>query len=140
VKFRKLAIEPQNYTETRSQKIYEAPDTLLHPDDLCHERHGIWSMGCIYLEFIIWFLYGNAELEKFRDKLGGVRRFYSIKKLSGIPDKEAEVHPTVCRWAEWVKNDPRCSGQTAVGLLIHPVMKRLLFTDLKYGITVEGIE
>ncbi|KAH8597376.1 hypothetical protein B0O99DRAFT_703257 [Bisporella sp. PMI_857] len=111
---------------------YAAPETELFPDQATSRRFDIWSLGCLYLEFIIWLLYGVEELERFDNELG--LRFYAITNkpatLNVNDTKKAEVNPTVKSWIEHIKNDPRCTGtgrkETAVSRLIALVEKRLL--------------
>jgi len=111
---------------------YAAPETELFPDRATSRRFDIWSLGCLYLEFFIWLLYGVEELERF-DKEIGVR-FYTIADspatLNVDGRKTAEVNPVVRSWIEHIKKDPRCAGRgqkdTAVGRLIALIEKRLL--------------
>ncbi|KAF4880494.1 Sporulation-specific mitogen-activated protein kinase SMK1 [Colletotrichum siamense] len=60
-------------TSTRSATVlYEAPETVYTLSNKPRSRqYDIWSMGCITLEWIIWILYGNDQLQKFYGDLKG---------------------------------------------------------------------
>jgi serine/threonine protein kinase len=130
-------------TQTKSPggetKAYAAPETTIFPKRPTSRRYDIWSLGCLYLEFIIWVLYGFEELDRFRKDLkefGGESdaRFYTIvdtKRLQvgNSPKVVAEVNQVVKAWIEHIKMDSRCTGTrtgTAIGNLIDLVEKRLL--------------
>jgi serine/threonine protein kinase len=117
---------------------YAAPEAELFPERATTRRYDIWSLGCLYLEFIIWLLYGAEELERFgeeRDRHGGKigARFYIItspETLTVDRSRTPVVNPAVTKWIEHIKQDPRCVGtglgETAIGRLIALIEKRLL--------------
>jgi len=102
----------------------------------------IWSLGCLYLEFIIWVLYGSGELERFREdleKFGGKdgARFYTISDTKNLQVEGSrqvvEVNQVVKAWIEHIKTDLRCTGtrrmQTAVGNLIVLIEEGMLVVN-----------
>jgi serine/threonine protein kinase len=110
---------------------YAAPETELFPERPTSRRYDIWSLGCLYLEFVIWLLYGIEELEHFGGEIGA--RFYTITgeaTLNIDRSKTAQVNPKVKLWIEHIKKDWRCAGtglkDTAIGRLIAFIEKRLL--------------
>lgn len=117
---------------------YAAPEAELFPNQATTRRYDIWSLGCLYLEFIIWLLYGAEELERFgeeRDRQGEMNgaRFYIItspETLSPDRSRTPVINPAVTKWIEHIKQDPRCVatslGETAIGRLIYLIEKRLL--------------
>jgi serine/threonine protein kinase len=117
---------------------YAAPEAELFPNRATGRRYDIWSLGCLYLEFIIWLLYGVEELERFgeeRDRHGEMigARFYIITSPETLtPDRSRTpvINPAVTKWVEHIKQDPRCVatglGETAIGRLISLIEKRLL--------------
>ncbi|KAF2805713.1 uncharacterized protein BDZ99DRAFT_395569 [Mytilinidion resinicola] len=93
--------------------------------------YDVWAMGCITLEFIIWLLYGWAEVKRLRFNLGGERApFYQISQdESGT--KIARVHSVAVQWMEHMAKDPACqAGTTALGDLLEVVKTGLLVVNL----------
>ncbi|KAF4438717.1 serine/threonine protein kinase [Fusarium austroafricanum] len=94
----------------------------------------VWAMGCIILEFLVWLMYGPAELDKFNESikpklslLGPERRTFWESDLF----QNTTVHPVAVRWMEHMAKDPACKkGQTALGNLLGLVQDRLLVVDI----------
>ncbi|KAH8725098.1 heterokaryon incompatibility protein-domain-containing protein [Phaeosphaeriaceae sp. PMI808] len=109
--------------------MYEPPETELDQNQMKgrSRRYDIWSMGCIYLEFIIWLLYGFTELEKFNRALalGDNKGFYELDS-----SKKPKLHKVVEAWVEHMKADRRCPANSALRLLLDHVVNRLLNTDM----------
>jgi serine/threonine protein kinase len=122
---------------------YAAPEAELFPKRPTTRRYDIWSLGCLYLEFIIWLLYGAEELERFGEERERAHhgemnqmigaRFYIItspETLTSDRSRTPVVNPAVTKWIEHIKQDPRCVatglGETAIGRLISLIEKRLL--------------
>jgi len=111
---------------------YAAPETEIFPERATSRRYDIWSLGCLYLEFVIWLLYGIEELERFGKEIS--MRFYTITdsaaslKVDGM--KAAQINPVVKTWIEHIKKDWRCARtdleDTAISRLIALVEERLL--------------
>ncbi|KAH7110127.1 kinase-like domain-containing protein [Dendryphion nanum] len=113
--------------------MYDPPEAELQPHLPKSRQYDIWSIGCIYLEFIIWLLYGTKELQHFRDDLCGFRaamRFYVVEEVQNTRTKTAQLNSAVQKWIDWIRKDPRCPEQTAIRSLIELVVKRLLVTDV----------
>jgi serine/threonine protein kinase len=77
--------------------------------------YDIWSLGCVFLEFIIWLVLGWQELEGFpaaRDSPlsdGSTDdTFYTIRNEGSKP--HAIVRPSVTEWVEKLHSAPRCSA------------------------------
>ncbi|KAI1743162.1 kinase-like domain-containing protein [Xylaria scruposa] len=115
-------------TTTRNHTVmYSAPEAEfdLEPRSRSYD---VWSIGCTYLEFVIWLLWSKLELDRFQWEVGGLGHrgtFYDIQ-LGG----PARVHPTVNKWIEHIQNDPRCSQDTALRHLIDLIATRLLIVAL----------
>ncbi|RSL93644.1 hypothetical protein CEP52_013132 [Fusarium oligoseptatum] len=114
---------------------YAAPETELYPDRATSRRYDIWSLACLYLEFVIWLLYGIEELDRCGREIHG--KFYTTmdrpETLQVSRMQQANVNPEVERWIENIKKDPRCttaggSKQTAVSHVVDLVKERLLVT------------
>ncbi|KAH7304162.1 hypothetical protein B0I35DRAFT_445612 [Stachybotrys elegans] len=134
----------QQRSVTRAQGghtvAYAAPETELHGDRPTSRRYDIWSLGCLYLEFLIWLLYGYHGLHQFEEQFEQQtdRKFYRIitdKKRLHIHGQKnkAEVNPVVRKWIERIKEYSQHAGtrlrETAVGRLITLIETRLLVVD-----------
>ncbi|ETS84621.1 hypothetical protein PFICI_02646 [Pestalotiopsis fici W106-1] len=67
-KFHQLATSQRDHASsiTASTVRYEAPEMNIDDPKLPRSRrYDIWSIGCVYLEFVIWITYGDAALKKF---------------------------------------------------------------------------
>jgi serine/threonine protein kinase len=121
-------------TRTSSGTImYEPPETELQPREPRSRRYDVWSLGCIYLEFIVWLLYGAQELAHFRQDLsvmGKNTRFYTIEETNGTQGKVARLNIVVEKWINWIRKDPRCPEGTAVRSLVELVVMRMLIADV----------
>lgn len=112
---------------------YAAPETELYPDRATSRRFDIWSLGCLYLEFLIWLLYGFEELDRFEKEVD--RKFYRViantetLRIKGQRHK-AEVNPVVRNWIQRIKEDSQHTGttskETAIGRLVAVIETRLL--------------
>lgn len=52
----------------QTSPTYEPPECKLHRP--VSRAYDIWSLGCLYLEFITWLLLGSAEIETFSEGRG----------------------------------------------------------------------
>ncbi|KAF6803119.1 tol-like protein [Colletotrichum musicola] len=108
---------------------YEPPEAILWKHKPRSRRYDIWSMGCIYFEFLIWMLYGKNELDHFGEEItskndGTGRKFFEI--VAG----EARIKPSVQKWIEHIRADRRCPENTAVRQLLELIATRLLVVNL----------
>jgi serine/threonine protein kinase len=130
----KLTEHRKSATKTRSGTImYEPPETDLQPKQPRSRRYDVWSLGCIYLEFVVWLLYGASELDRFRSDLtssGSHTRFYVLEEDSGTHKKTSRLNGAVTKWVDWIKEDPRCPRNTAIRSLVDLVVTRLLIADV----------
>ncbi|EQB54605.1 hypothetical protein CGLO_05523 [Colletotrichum gloeosporioides Cg-14] len=88
-------------------------------------RYDIWSLGCMYLEFLIWILYGYKGLLDFYNDVGN--EFFSTT------GGNVQVKSQVQDWIDAIKVDPRCAPftSTAVGRLVHLIEARLLVVNIE---------
>ncbi|CAG9942613.1 unnamed protein product [Clonostachys rosea f. rosea IK726] len=119
---------------------YEPPEeitglTVNLPDNIKRRSrlYDIWGMGCIFLEFLIWLLYGTEGLKKFNHsmitKQNTCPPFYEVVERDGKP--HGVVHPSVVKWMDHIANDPACNGDgTALGDLLKVIREDLLVVDL----------
>ncbi|KAI0548860.1 kinase-like domain-containing protein [Xylaria curta] len=122
-------------TTTKNHTVmYSAPEAELDLEPRSR-LYDIWSIGCTYLEFVIWLLWGKSELGRFQQEVGGLGHrgtFYDIQPGQRPP---ARVHPTVNKWIEHIQIDPRCSRNTGLRRLIDLIATRLLVVALPRAAT-----
>ncbi|KAM0208124.1 hypothetical protein ACHAQI_007133 [Fusarium lateritium] len=152
-----LAKQHQDFTQIRTKQTttgfgtrrYEPPEeetiennNLVVPDP--HTVHGkivrkrsrlydVWAMGCIWLEFLIWIMYGRDALMRFNRSFKKGRTdivcFYEIDE-KGV----AKVHRVAEQWMDHMGQDPVCKvGVTALGNLLELIKERLLVIKLPDG-------
>ncbi|EFX04244.1 protein kinase domain containing protein [Grosmannia clavigera kw1407] len=111
----------------------EINDEKPHPRS---RKYDIWSLGCIYLEFMIWFLYGPNMVYTFditRGTTEGSKRsnpsspWYEVTNRAA---KMAKVHQLVAWTIENIQNDPRCMGDTVLATLIGIIRDHMLQPDV----------
>jgi serine/threonine protein kinase len=123
-----------------STRRYAAPELETKTRSELSRRFDVWSMGCIFLEFTIWLLYGTDELIRFTSSLkeGSEQiKFFVTKsdtntlKVSGqSPKKTAELGRGVKDMISRIMADPRCTEKTAVRRLVELIRDKLLVVDL----------
>ncbi|KAE8443565.1 hypothetical protein EG329_001727 [Mollisiaceae sp. DMI_Dod_QoI] len=100
---------------------YEPPERSLKIN--FSRKYDIWSLGCVYLEFITWLVGGMELLRKFPDareesNFGGIvydDTFFSLKQHPNPDPKDpkngmyAIVRPKVTDWIKDLRNMPRYS-------------------------------
>jgi serine/threonine protein kinase len=117
-------------TTTKAYTVmYSAPET--EGTGIPRSRlYDIWSIGCTYLEFVIWLLFGSEGLSQFQNDIGGIGQrgtFYDVRTGQGRP---TIVNPRVTNWVKHIQNDTRCSEDTALRRLIDLIADRLLIVPL----------
>jgi serine/threonine protein kinase len=125
--------ERKNATRTRNGTIMYEPTEAGLDEQITNKgrsrRYDIWSMGCIYVELIIWLLYGADELNRFRNEIDGNRRFYVLTQITDSTHQGAELHNMVQKLIDWIRNDPRCSEKSAIRQLLGLVVSKLLVPE-----------
>ncbi|KAH7213846.1 hypothetical protein BKA60DRAFT_405509, partial [Fusarium oxysporum] len=85
---------------------YQPPDNLIQPE--VSQKYNIWSLGCVFLEFVSWFLLGdhaavdefpNSRMMKLGNGIVSSDRFFCINSEGrSKSEKSAMVKPAVIRW------------------------------------------
>jgi serine/threonine protein kinase len=96
------------------------------------QAYDIWSLGCLYLEFITWLLKGSAEIDGFSNFRGrddpesGINgdEFFTVNK-----DGTATIREEVVTWVNWLHDQERCSQ--LIHDLLDLVMNDLLIVEAK---------
>ncbi|KAJ3547792.1 hypothetical protein NM208_g1319 [Fusarium decemcellulare] len=97
-----------------------------------------WSMGCIFLEFLIWLMYGSENLVEFNQSIHDHNTkiqwgsMYNLEPPYYIvgSDKKAEVHPLVVDRLNELSRHPQCRPNTALGDLFRVIRTELLVVEL----------
>jgi serine/threonine protein kinase len=107
---------------------YEAPEAHGGSKDKRSRRYDIWSLGCIYLEFVIWLLYGNdAVLELEQARKTPDRQSYFYKP---VDDATISVHPKITEAIDALRKSPHCEPGSPMGHLVDLIEKDLLRIDI----------
>lgn len=113
---------------TSGTLMYEAPEARLRPDEPRSRRYDVWSMGCIFLEFVIWLLDGAKELKSFQTELSsrGNTNFYVID----YSQQTARLNNIVMNRIGDIREDPRCANGTALHSFLDLITDELLVTNI----------
>lgn len=103
--------------ETVISTVTYAPPELDHSmKENISQAFDIWSLGCVYLEFITWLLTGSNGVESFADARlsmteDGIRddAFHDIIRDRTEFSVPVEVRPSVVDWVEKLHENPACS-------------------------------
>ncbi|EFQ25724.1 protein kinase domain-containing protein [Colletotrichum graminicola M1.001] len=121
-------------TTTRSTTpSYEAPEESLR--QARSRKYDIWSMGCIFLEFTLWFADSWDAVESFNNARTSKRARQGENKpwarfYKGI-GASAKVHPEVFQTLAKLRRLPRSATGTALGDLLDTVERHLLKVDVE---------
>jgi serine/threonine protein kinase len=117
-------------TTTMSHTVmYSAPEAEFNIQPRSR-LYDVWSIGCTYLEFVIWLLWRKPQLDQFQLEIGGYdhRGTFYDTDLSQKPPYR--INSRVKKWIKDLQNDPRCSEDTALRRLIDLIATRLLIVRL----------
>ncbi|EEU35231.1 uncharacterized protein NECHADRAFT_19162, partial [Fusarium vanettenii 77-13-4] len=111
---------------------YRPPD--LHIEDQpISQNYDVWSLGCVFLEFVSWFLLGHDEAvftfadERLRDEPKGTIEedtFFIFENGQESTPKDAKLKKSVVKWIYKLHKNPHCSG------LLHALLDLIQFTML----------
>ncbi|KAK4172121.1 kinase-like domain-containing protein [Triangularia setosa] len=125
-------------TNTRDATIsYEAPEAASESKlrKARPRRYDMWSLGCMFLEFVVWLHYDFEAVETFRkqrmprrgDPRTAPGNFFTQPTTD---DDQATIHSKVTYVIKLLRNSPRCCSDgdrtTAVGDLISLIERDLL--------------
>jgi serine/threonine protein kinase len=116
-----------------SSPTYEPPECKLRQP--VSRGYDIWSLGCLYLEFVTWLLRGSAEIDGFSNFRGRVAtgtginddNFFTI--INSAQGSKATVREQVITWTDELHAHKKCSQ--VIHDLLDLIMKELLVTDSK---------
>jgi serine/threonine protein kinase len=111
--------------------MYAAPESRPGTKIPTSRRYDIWSLGCIYLEFVVWLLGGTEELRRFRKGLFNRRTneqsFYTTETPQG-KESVAKVGQKVIDWMVALRN--RCPDNTALHKLVDLIEDEMLVANV----------
>jgi len=120
-----------------AEKMFERP-----PHTSITPAYDIWSLGCLYLEFLTWLLMGQPGNEQFqdyrssRDELGiDTDRYWTYEDSNGKPPKK-KINDQVIRWFEVLHQNQQCSPTIHDTL---DVIRRCLRVEPAERITALGL-
>jgi serine/threonine protein kinase len=104
---------------------YEPPemDSTREAPDARSRQYDMWSMGCVLLELLVWLVYGNKALDKFKSF---TEHFWEPGDRAG--NAPYKVHPYVASCIRVMKSQlqDKDNNKTAYKDLLSIVEKRLL--------------
>ncbi|KAK7428848.1 hypothetical protein QQZ08_004618 [Neonectria magnoliae] len=122
-------------TSTRATtRSYEAPEADGSQVDPRSRRYDMWSVGCIFLEFVVWLLYGHGAVKGFESQRiakgqsnGGHASFYAREDDEELV--KVKLNEAVEGAVTAILKDPKCSGSTAMGDFVRLITEHLLLID-----------
>ncbi|KAI0401305.1 hypothetical protein F4802DRAFT_433418 [Xylaria palmicola] len=122
----RLAIMDVGIADIRSHQRYVAPEEDM-PQEPRSRRSDVWSMGCIFLEFAIWLIYGAKRVRDFTtDDDPRFAKFF-------ITNEVFYLRPSVSHIMDEMQGNPCCSHDTAIRRLINLVSQKMLIIDAGHG-------
>jgi len=122
-------------TTIYASRQYESPER--DNAEPLSRLYDVWSMGCIILDYIIWILYGNDELERFNKEIQNgsqIPRYFEIPEGEDAHKVKARISPGVERWMEFIlTRDPECEKESAIRDLLDLVKTKLLVPSKSTG-------
>jgi serine/threonine protein kinase len=123
-------------------KTYEPPENI-NSMQTTSRLYDIWSMGCVFYEVILWMLYGQKAIKKFKEtqpiEFSKNGSFYWTR--SAATGTAATVSQTVAVWMdEILKSDPECNRRSAVGDLMKLVRDKMLVVNLGGRYEQSGVD
>ncbi|KAK9242189.1 hypothetical protein V1506DRAFT_99891 [Lipomyces tetrasporus] len=104
---------------------YEPPEVMTFPDEKrVRLKYHMWGLGCIFLEFVIWMLYGQSGLTEFYSQLTENTGFWIYHGT-----KDIQTHSAVRNWIQKSRVDAKCS--LALSDLVELTDKKLLVLRAK---------
>ncbi len=126
----RLEVEPE---PLHFPPTYAPPESQLQQP--VSRAYDIWSLGCLYLEFITWLLKGSLDIDGFSEfrarenAATGISDddFFTI--ITDTNGTRAIVRESVVVWVDELHRHNKCSR--LIHDLLHLIMKDLLVTEAK---------
>ncbi|MAD84153.1 MAG: hypothetical protein CL912_14415 [Deltaproteobacteria bacterium] len=117
----------------QTSPTYEPPECKLRQP--VSRAYDIWSLGCLYLEFLTWLLKGSQEIEGFSEFRGrpatgtGIDDDNFFTLVYDGDGMHAIVRESVVTWKNQLHSHEKCSQ--LIHDLLELTMRELLVTDAK---------
>lgn len=113
--------------DVHASPTYEPPECKLHK--AISRAYDIWSLGCVFLEFITWLLKGSDEIDNFATARGERALSTDIDgdEFFTVIGKHAEIRKGVLSWVKGLHQDPKCS--TFIHDFLDLIMERILVIE-----------
>ncbi|KAI3326458.1 kinase-like protein [Xylariaceae sp. AK1471] len=120
-------------TDTKATTpCYEAPEAELDQKNSDQRkprsrRYDMWSVGCIYMEFTVWLLYGHKAIVDFKER----RRLNDEKAAyyELTAERTAKINEAVSTGLDALRKDPRCAKDTGLADLVSLISNQLIVID-----------
>jgi len=115
----------------QASPTYEPPECKLRQP--VSRAYDMWSLGCLYLEFLTWLLMGSEEIEGFSEYRGrpatgtGIDDDNFFTLVEDEYGTHAIVRDTVVAWQNQLHTHKKCSQ--LIHDLLELTMRELLVTD-----------
>jgi serine/threonine protein kinase len=115
----------------RGSPTYEPPECQLFRP--VSREYDMWSLGCVYLEFVSWLLLGNDSIEQFSEERSEESSlyenfyddyFFTVDRGILREPRGARIRPGVLRWVQNLHAHERCSS--FIHDLLDFIMEKLL--------------
>ncbi|CAH0003415.1 unnamed protein product [Clonostachys byssicola] len=86
-----VRMEGNEITDTKTgTSRYLPPEFDMKTNKQISRLHDVWSLGCVYLEFVVWALWGEPGLKRFQSS--------SFTQFWQCTNKQKHLHPEVKTW------------------------------------------
>ncbi|CAH0053627.1 unnamed protein product, partial [Clonostachys solani] len=142
-----LSCEHSTESAMRYTHTYRPPETYSNHGNIFSQKHDVWTLGCVYLEFITWHLLGHDAIdERFcTEEDGQVRELQGFRTLRNLEDagdgrfledaffnrdenNQAYLKKSVPKWCSYLRERRSCSPQ--LYNFINFIQKHMLVVEL----------
>jgi serine/threonine protein kinase len=116
---------------------YEPPEARLKGE--VSRPYDVWSLGCVFLEFLVWLLFNFKGLEDFgTERKATVETSFKDDAYFIVEGDRATLRHPVQEWIRKLRDDSRCQGPLAS--LLSLVENELLNVDPDTRIKADRLE
>lgn len=115
-----MRMEGNEITDTKTgTSRYLPPEFDMKTNKQISRLHDVWSLGCVYLEFVVWALWGEPGLKELRSS--------TFTQFWQGTNKQKYLHPEVKTWISTItKTLSSIEGPTALLDLVQLVASDML--------------
>ncbi|KAI0530023.1 kinase-like domain-containing protein [Xylaria digitata] len=131
----------RTYSRSKDSPAEVARTPDYHPPELdtkdvdVSRKYDVWTLGCIFLEMLTWFLGGNKDRNKFKQgrrevdfRLGGLTyTFFQLTQRANQSGIEAKVKESVSNWMDEIRRHENQSQFT--GDIVNIIQKRMIVVN-----------